>query len=58
MDRIAAPIKTVAAKRAVPGVEHNLSVVENLCDSEILAAGDYARLGERRRDSGLHGVEP
>ncbi len=39
----ALPIKTVAAKRTVLVVEHNPSVVENLCDSEILAAGGHAR---------------
>jgi branched-chain amino acid transport system ATP-binding protein len=47
--RISALIKSVAAKRTVLMVEHNLSVVENLCDritvltrGRILAEGDYA----------------
>jgi branched-chain amino acid transport system ATP-binding protein len=47
--RIAALIKTVAVKRTVLMVEHNLSVVENLCSTitvlsrgEVLAEGDYA----------------
>ena len=49
VDRIAALIKTVAANRTVLMVEHNLSVVENLCSTitvlsrgEVLAEGDYA----------------
>jgi branched-chain amino acid transport system ATP-binding protein len=47
--RIAALIKTVARDRTVLMVEHNLSVVENLCQTitvlargEVLAEGDYA----------------
>jgi branched-chain amino acid transport system ATP-binding protein len=47
--RISALIKSVAAKRTVLMVEHNLSVVENLCDritvltrGRVLAEGDYA----------------
>ena len=49
IDRIAALIKSVAANRTVLMVEHNLSVVENLCDritvltrGRVLAEGDYA----------------
>ena len=49
IDRIAALIKSVAANRTVLMVEHNLSVVSNLCDritvltrGRILAEGDYA----------------
>ena len=47
--RIAALIKRVAADRTVLMVEHNLSVVENLCQritvltrGRVLAEGDYA----------------
>jgi branched-chain amino acid transport system ATP-binding protein len=47
--RISALIKTVAAQRTVLMVEHNLSVVANLCDritvltrGQVLAEGDYA----------------
>jgi branched-chain amino acid transport system ATP-binding protein len=49
IDRIAALIKRVSADRTVLMVEHNLSVVENLCDKitvltrgRVLAEGDYA----------------
>jgi len=49
IDRIAALIKRVAADRTVLMVEHNLSVVENLCSritvltrGTVLAEGDYA----------------
>jgi branched-chain amino acid transport system ATP-binding protein len=49
IDRISALIKRVSANRTVLMVEHNLSVVENLCDritvltrGRILAEGDYA----------------
>ena len=49
IDRIAALIKRVAASRTVLMVEHNLSVVENLCHritvltrGRVLAEGDYA----------------
>jgi branched-chain amino acid transport system ATP-binding protein len=49
INRIAALIKSVAADRTVLMVEHNLSVVENLCDritvltrGRVLAEGDYA----------------
>jgi branched-chain amino acid transport system ATP-binding protein len=49
IDRIAALIKRVAAARTVLIVEHNLSVVENLCHritvlarGRVLAEGDYA----------------
>ena len=49
IERITALIKRVAAARTVLMVEHNLSVVEGLCDcitvlarGQILAEGDYA----------------
>jgi branched-chain amino acid transport system ATP-binding protein len=49
IDRIAALIKRVAVDRTVLMVEHNLSVVENLCHritvltrGRVLAEGDYA----------------
>jgi len=49
VDRIAALIKKVAVDRTIIMVEHNLSVVADLCDritvlarGEILAEGDYA----------------
>lgn len=49
VDRIAALIKSVAANRTVLMVEHNLSVVSNLCDritvltrGRVLVEGDYA----------------
>jgi branched-chain amino acid transport system ATP-binding protein len=49
IERIAALIKRVAADRTVLMVEHNLSVVENLCQritvltrGRVLAEGDYA----------------
>ena len=48
IDRIAALIKSVAATRTVLLVEHNLSVVADLCDritvlarGQVLAEGDY-----------------
>ncbi|MEI7804915.1 MAG: ABC transporter ATP-binding protein [Hyphomicrobiales bacterium] len=48
IERISALIKTVAADRTVLMVEHNLSVVENLCDritvltrGRVLAEGNY-----------------
>jgi branched-chain amino acid transport system ATP-binding protein len=48
IDRISALIKRVAADRTVLMVEHNLSVVENLCHritvltrGRVLAEGDY-----------------
>jgi branched-chain amino acid transport system ATP-binding protein len=48
IDRISALIKRVAAKRTVLMVEHNLSVVADLCDritvltrGRVLAEGDY-----------------
>ena len=48
IDRIAELIKSVAADRTVLMVEHNLSVVENLCQritvltrGRVLAEGDY-----------------
>jgi branched-chain amino acid transport system ATP-binding protein len=48
INRISALIKTVATKRTVLMVEHNLSVVANLCDcitvltrGQVLAEGDY-----------------
>ncbi|HRM75514.1 MAG TPA: ABC transporter ATP-binding protein, partial [Paracoccus sp. (in: a-proteobacteria)] len=46
---VAGIIRDVATKRAVLMVEHNLSVVADICDhvtvlqrGEIIAAGDYA----------------
>ena len=62
IDRIVALIKTVRAGRTVLMVEHNLSVVEGLCDyvivmtrGSILAQGDYASgLGKSRRHRGLY----
>ncbi len=49
IDRIAALIKSVSADRTVLMVEHNLSVVANLCQritvltrGRVLAEGDYA----------------
>jgi branched-chain amino acid transport system ATP-binding protein len=49
VDRVAALIRQVAAGRTVLMVEHNLAVVERLCDritvlarGEVLAEGDYA----------------
>ncbi len=48
IDRISALIKSLAAKRTILMVEHNLSVVANLCDritvltrGQVLAEGDY-----------------
>src|SRR5581483_11817046 len=53
VDRIAALIKKVAANRTVLMVEHNLSVVANLCTTitvlargEVLAEGDYASVSK------------
>ncbi len=53
IDRIAALIKRVAADRTVLMVEHNLSVVENLCHritvltrGRVLAEGDYATVSK------------
>jgi branched-chain amino acid transport system ATP-binding protein len=53
VDRIAALIKRIAANRTVVMVEHNLSVVSNLCDTitvlargEILAEGTYATVSK------------
>jgi len=53
IDRIAQLIKRVAADRTVLMVEHNLSVVENLCHritvltrGRILAEGDYASVSK------------
>jgi branched-chain amino acid transport system ATP-binding protein len=49
VDRTAALIKQISPNRTIIMVEHNLSVVANLCDritvlarGEILAEGDYA----------------
>jgi len=49
IDRITALIRQVSAGRTVLMVEHNLSVVADLCDTitvlmrgEVLAEGDYA----------------
>jgi branched-chain amino acid transport system ATP-binding protein len=48
INRISALIKSIAASRTVLMVEHNLSVVANLCDritvltrGQVLAEGDY-----------------
>ena len=53
IDRISALIKRIAADRTVLMVEHNLSVVEHLCDKitvltrgRILAEGDYATVSK------------
>ena len=53
VDRITALIKRVSANRTVLMVEHNLSVVSNLCHTitvlqrgEILAEGDYAAVSK------------
>ena len=53
VDRITALIKRVSANRTVLMVEHNLSVVSNLCHTitvlqrgEILAEGDYATVSK------------
>jgi len=53
--RIAALIKRVAAKRTVLMVEHNLSVVADLCHTitvlargEIIAEGNYATVSNDR----------
>jgi branched-chain amino acid transport system ATP-binding protein len=53
--RIAALIKRIAANRTIIMVEHNLSVVADLCDTitvlargEILAEGDYATVSNNR----------
>ena len=56
VDRVAELIKRVAAKRTVAMVEHNLSVVEKLCDritvlqrGHILAEGTYAEVSNDPR---------
>ncbi len=56
IERITALIKRVAADRTVLMVEHNLSVVENLCQritvltrGRVLAEGDYATVAEQSR---------
>jgi branched-chain amino acid transport system ATP-binding protein len=53
IDRIAALIKSVAADRTILMVEHNLSVVENLCHritvltrGRVLAEGDYRSVSD------------
>jgi branched-chain amino acid transport system ATP-binding protein len=53
IERISALIKRVSANRTVLMVEHNLSVVENLCDritvltrGRVLAEGDYAAVSK------------
>jgi branched-chain amino acid transport system ATP-binding protein len=53
--RIAALIRKIAADRTIIMVEHNLSVVADLCDritvlarGEILAEGDYASVSSNR----------
>jgi branched-chain amino acid transport system ATP-binding protein len=54
--RIAALIKKIAVNRTIIMVEHNLSVVADLCDTitvlargEILAEGDYASVSNDRQ---------
>ena len=56
VERIAALIRRVAAKRTVLMVEHNLSVVQNLSDvitvlarGEVLAEGDYATVSKDKQ---------
>jgi branched-chain amino acid transport system ATP-binding protein len=53
IERITALIKRVSADRTVLMVEHNLNVVENLCDritvltrGRVLAEGDYATVAD------------
>jgi branched-chain amino acid transport system ATP-binding protein len=53
IERISALIKSAAAERTVLMVEHNLSVVANLCDritvltrGQVLAEGDYKTVSE------------
>ena len=53
VERISALIRKAAARRTVLMVEHNLSVVANLCDritvlqrGEIIAEGDYASVSK------------
>jgi branched-chain amino acid transport system ATP-binding protein len=53
VSRVSALIKKIAADRTIIMVEHNLSVVANLCDritvlarGEILAEGDYASVSK------------
>jgi branched-chain amino acid transport system ATP-binding protein len=53
IDRIAALIKSVSANRTILMVEHNLKVVENLCQritvltrGRVLAEGDYRTVSE------------
>ena len=66
IDRIAALIKSVAADRTVLMVEHNLSVVANLCHritvltrGRVLAEGDYDSVSEQSRGArGLYGGGP
>ncbi|HQQ71859.1 MAG TPA: ATP-binding cassette domain-containing protein, partial [Alicycliphilus sp.] len=56
VDRVAELIKRVAAKRTVAMVEHNLSVVEKLCDritvlqrGQVLAEGPYSEVSQDPR---------
>ena len=56
VDRVVALIRKVAAERTVLMVEHNLSVVESLCDritvlqrGQILAEGPYATVSQDPR---------
>jgi branched-chain amino acid transport system ATP-binding protein len=56
VERIAALIRRVAKSRTVLMVEHNLSVVAELCDyitvlarGEILAEGDYDSVSRDRQ---------
>jgi branched-chain amino acid transport system ATP-binding protein len=53
IERITALIRQAAAGRTVLMIEHNLSVVENVCDAitvlvrgEVLAEGDYASVSQ------------
>ena len=63
VDRIVELIRRIRGGRTILMVEHNLSVVEGLCDiitvltrGRILAEGDYATgLGQSRRDRRLSG---
>jgi branched-chain amino acid transport system ATP-binding protein len=53
IDRVVALIRKAAVGRTILMVEHNLSVVSNLCDTitvlqrgEIIAEGDYAKVSQ------------
>lgn len=56
VDAIAQLVKSIASERAILMVEHNLSVVANICDwvtvlqrGQIIAAGDYATVSQDAR---------